>query len=292
MSEFELLEVSTKEQERQFIDVSVQLYANDRNWIRPLDDDIQKVFSDKNRFYRNGKTKRWLAIRKGKLIGRIAAFHSKEFSFKGDYKTGGVGFFESINDQSVSDALFNAACDWLKSEGIGVVDGPINLGERNAWWGVLVDGFDEPVYQMNYNFPYYKDLFESYGFQLYFKQFSYGLPLGSNLGEKYYTRGKRILSDPDYEIRSIEKSNLEKYAEDFRTVYNKAWVKHEGFDGMTKAKSRKILNSMKPILDEDLIWFTYYKDDPILAFIAIPDLNQYFKHVNGKMNLLGKAKYM
>lgn len=287
-----IIEVISTESEKQFLSVPGIINAQDKNWIRPLDEDIQKVFSDKNRFYRNGIAKRWLAIRSNKLVGRIAAFHSKEFSFKGDHKTGGIGFFESINDKGVSKALFDEAIAWLTDQEIEIVDGPINLGERNAWWGVLADGFTEPVYQMNYNQPYYQELFESYGFQLYFKQFSYGIDLYSDLGAKYYERGKKILANPAYRVEKINKKRLEKYAEDFRTVYNKAWVKHDGFKGMSEAKSLKILNSMKPVIDEDLIWFTYYNDEPILALIAIPDLNQYFKYVNGKMNLVGKAKYL
>jgi len=101
----DIVEVVNAQHEKQFLAVASSIYANSKNWIRPLDDDINKVFSDKNRFYRNGEAKRWLALSKGKLVGRIAAFHSKEFSFKGDHKTGGLGFFECIDDQPTANAL-------------------------------------------------------------------------------------------------------------------------------------------------------------------------------------------
>ncbi len=285
-------EVLNAESEQQFLTFPQELYRNDESYIQPLDDDIKKVFSKENRFYKNGRTKKWLAISKGNVVGRIAAFHSSEFSFKGDFKLGGIGFFESIDEQQVAHALFDQSIEWLKNEGVQVVDGPINLGERNAWWGLLVEGFTEPVYQMNYNHPYYQALFESYGFQLYFKQFSYGMKIFSDLGAKYYERGKRLSANPAYTVEHVKKSNLKKYAEDFRTVYNKAWVKHEGFEGMSEEKALKLMNTMKPVLVEDLMWFAYYNGEPIIAFINIPDLNQYFKHINGKLNLLGKAKYL
>ena len=87
----------------------------------------------------------------------------------------GMGFFESVNDQKVAFMLFDACKDWLTQRGIEAMDGPINFGDRDKWWGLLVDGYElEPNYQQHYNYPYYKDLFEAYGFKTYFKQLTYG----------------------------------------------------------------------------------------------------------------------
>tara|TARA_B100000242_G_scaffold18865_1_gene11465 strand:- start:247 stop:789 length:543 start_codon:yes stop_codon:yes gene_type:complete len=82
------------------------------------------------------------------------------------------------------------------------------------------------------------------------------------------------------------------YAEDFRTVYNKAWKTHSNFKGMPASQARSIMLKMKPIMDEKLIWFAYYNDEPIAFFIALPEINQIFQHINGNLNWLGKLKFL
>ena len=173
------------------------------------------------------------------------------------------------------------------------MDGPINFGDRDNWWGLLVDGFDrEPNYQCNYNFAYYRELFETYGFQTYFKQFTFGRntfdPLDPRLKEKADSANK----DPNYSFRHIEKSKLKEYAEDFRTVYNDAWARHPGVAKMTSLQANAIIKKLKPIMDEKIMWFGYHKDQPVGFYINIPELNQVFKHVNGKLDLIGKLKFV
>ena len=80
---------------------------------------------------------------------------------KGDeFKVGGIGFFDSPNSQEYANLLFDSARKWLAEKGVEAMDGPINFGERNTWWGLLVEGFHAPLYGMNYNPPYYQTLFE------------------------------------------------------------------------------------------------------------------------------------
>ena len=100
---------------------------------------------------------RWiLKDDEGKLIGRIAAFTNKKYKNKGDdVPVGGIGFFECINNQEAADLLFDNAKHWLIQKGMEAMDGPINFGERDRWWGLITDGFTPPLYCMNYNPPYY-----------------------------------------------------------------------------------------------------------------------------------------
>ncbi len=86
--------------------------------------------------------------------------------------TGGCGFFECIDNQQAADLLFDTAKNWLKQQGMEAMDGPINFGENDMWWGLLVEGFSRPYYGMNYNPPYYKRLFEHYGFKVLYEQIS------------------------------------------------------------------------------------------------------------------------
>lgn len=291
----ELVEVKTKADIKSFIQLPVQLYKNESHWIRPLDKDIENVFDPKrNKTFRNGECIRWILKDQGKTIGRVAAFVNKKTVHKdNDQPTGGIGFFECINDQDAANKLFNAGKEWLEERGMEAMDGPINFGDRDKWWGLLVDGFEiEPNYQCNYNFPYYQDLFENYGFKLYFKQLTYvrktGDPLDPRLAEKADIANK----DPNYSFRHIEKKNLRKYAEDFRTVYNKAWANHAGVPEMSSVQANAIIKTLKPVMDEKIIWYAYYKDEPVGFYINIPEVNQIFKYVNGKLDLIGKLKFL
>jgi len=171
------------------------------------------------------------------------------------------------------------------------MDGPINFGDRDKWWGLLTDGFYPPTYGMNYNAPYYRQLFENYGFQVYFKQFVYYRKIEGGLEPEVYRKADAVLQNPEYSFRHMSKKELKRYAEDFRTIYNKAWVNHEGVKAMSEAQAMNIMNQLKPVLDERIVWFGYYKDEPISFFINLPELNQLFKYVNGKLDLWGKVKF-
>lgn len=290
-----LVEVTDRKTAKEFLLVNVIVNRNDPNYIRPLDKDINQVFdASVNKAYRHGKTIRWvLKNDKGELIGRIAAFVNKKYKSPGDeFPVGGIGFFDCVNNQDAADMLFNVAKHWLMQNGMEAMDGPINFGERNNWWGLLVGGFDPPLYCMNYNQPYYQELFEHYGFKPFFNQFCFALKVKNRVQDKFYTRHAEIARDPNFRAEHVKKNNLEKYASDFTTVYNKAWAGHGGMKELKKDMVLSMFKRMKPVMDERLIWFTYYKNEPIALWTNIPDLNQWFKYLDGRFDLWGKIKFL
>ena len=291
----QILPVIDSEGSKLFLKVPLILYANDANWIRPLDKDIKDVFDEKkNKAFRFGKTYRWILKNEdGELIGRIAAFINKKYKNKDDeFPVGGMGFFECVNNQDAADLLFDNAKHWLINEGVEAMDGPINFGERDRWWGLLTEGYNEPLYCMNYNFPYYKNLFETYGFQTFYKQICIGMHPKNPLQQKIWERHDLLAADPNFSARYMKKNELEKGAMDFTEVYNKAWAGHGGLKQMSKEQVMLMFKKMKPVMDERIIWFAYYKEMPIAIFINLPDLNQWFKHLNGKFSLLHKLYFL
>lgn len=287
-------EVKSDLSKRLFIDMIGPIYANNKAWVRPIDKDIEKVFdAEQNKYFSHGECTRWILWNadKTKVIGRVAAFINERTRNASEQPTGGMGFFECIDNKEAAFLLLNTCKEWLAAKDIEAMDGPINFGERNQWWGLLVDGFDErPTYQMNYHPSYYKQFFEEYGFQVYFYQYSYGLEVKHPRPEKYIRIWNIIKTNKDYEFTYAKKNNLEKYAEDFRTILNAAWAKHDGFKEMTSEQAMKIMKTMKPIMVEHIMQFAYYKGRPIAMYINIPELNQFFKYVNGKLDLIGKLK--
>jgi len=292
----QIVKVQDKKTAKEFLLFPVKLYKKYAHWIRPLDKDINGVFNpETNKYFRHGKCTRWILKNDAnEVIGRVAAFVNDRTANKNnDQPTGGIGFFECINHQEAANLLFDTSKKWLKEQGMEAMDGPINFGDRDNWWGLLVDGFDlPPNYQCNYNPRYYLGLFENYGFQMYFKQFTFGRPIMDSLSERLYEKAELANQDTDYTFRHIEKKKLAKYAEDFRTVYNDAWARHPGVAEMTTSQAKAIIKKMKPIMDEKIMWFGYHKDKPVGFYINIPELNQVFKHVNGKLDLIGKLKFL
>src|SRR5258705_3595494 len=188
--------------------------------------------------------------------------------------------------------LFDVAKHWLIQKGMQAMDGPINFGERDRWWGLLVEGFIPPLYCMNFNPPYYKDLFENYGFKPFFNQICFGRTVKKRMQDKFYERHAKFSEDPAFSATYIKKNNLEKFADDFTVIYNKAWAGHGGLKEMHKEVVLKMFQKMKPIMDEKVIWFAYYKDQPIAMWVNLPDLNEWFKYLHGKFNLPAKLKFL
>ena len=172
---FSLIEVRTKEQESAFIELPVKLYRGNEHWIRPLDHDIRQVFNpEKNPCFRNGECVRWLLQDdRGECVGRVAAFINRKTCRLDKYTVGQMGFFECIDNEEAAFMLFDRCREWLESQGMEAMEGPVNFGERIEWWGLLVEGFNEsPVYAMPYTQPYYVQLFEANGLSYNVKQFT------------------------------------------------------------------------------------------------------------------------
>lgn len=292
----QVTEIRDKKTAREFLKVNVVMNASNPKYIRPLDNEVNNVFSKgKNKAFKNGNATRWiLKNNNGDLIGRIAAFVTPKYFNKGDTgPVGGVGFFDCINDQTAAALLFDTAKEWLKNKGVEAMDGPINFVERDKWWGLMAEGFDEePLYGISFNPPYYQQLFEEYGFQNFYNQYYYTLQVYGTLSEKYAERHAKFASKPGYAARHIEKDKMEKYAKDFSVVYNAAWAQHNEGKEISPEQALKLFKKMKPVMDETLVWFAYYKEDPIGMWVNIPDLNQYFKYFNGKFGWLQKLRLL
>jgi len=290
------VEVITPAQKREFIQFPVRLYKNEKHWIRPLDKDIEGVFDkEKNKTFRHGECIRWLLQDlEGKTIGRVAAFVNQKTVQKGNEQpTGGMGFFECIDNRQAAFVLFDQCKTWLQAKGMEAMDGPINFGSRDRWWGLLIEGYDkDPNYQCNYNFPYYRDFFEAYGFKVYFYQFTYGRKVMEPLTERLAEKAALTAGNPDYVYRHLTKSEIPKLPEYILKVYNKAWANRAENPELNMAQANLIVKQMKPIMDLRLLYFGFYKGEPIAFYLSLPEINQIFKHLNGQLNLLGKLKFL
>jgi len=284
--------VSDNRGEKEFLNFPARLYKNEKNWIRPLDDEIKKIFDpEKNKLFRSGEAVRWLLKdESGKTVGKIAAFYDKRTAKKNEQPTGGVGFFDCIDNQKAASMLFDAGKNWLKARKMEAMDGPVNFGDRDSFWGCLKEGFYENSFNMPYNFPYYNELFESYGFKNYFNQYVYYKKISEGASEVAHVKASRILKNSDYRFDTFRWKRFERYAEDFLTIYNNAWARFPGVSAMRLLQAKAMLHALKPVIDERAVVFGYYKNEPIAFFIMIPDINQIIRNFNGKLNRFNKIR--
>ncbi len=294
--EYRLTEVVSAKERRKFLDFPKRLYKGCKEWVCPIDETIEKIFDPShNVLFKGGDACRWLVLDGDNVVvGRIAAFYNEEKSALEEQPTGGCGFFDAINDQEVANMLFDASREWLAARGQEAMDGPINFGQRDSWWGVLVDGFEyDPLFENPYNYPYYKDMFESYGFQNYFNQYTYQwIPEYDDVNSLVTQRARRLEQTPGYSFKTIDMSRLDEATENFRTIYNKAWAIFSGVKPMTPKEAKGMMNMLKPIIDPDIIFFAYFNGEPIGFYIMVPDLNKIIGRFNGKFGWWQKIQLM
>lgn len=290
----QIKEVLTKTERKEFLDVARIIYQDDNIWVCPLDREIEKIFDrDTNVFFKNGEATRWVLYDdNGKPAGRVAAFINKKKAYNFQVPTGGMGFFECINDREAAHSLFNCCREWLTKRGMEAMDGPVNFGENDNFWGLLVEGFTHPAYGMPYNKPYYKELFESYGFKFYFEQVSNHLDLTKPFPERFWKIADWVRQKPGFSFEHFTFKNQEKFVKDFKTVYDDAWQFHENFTPINEETLRDTLNSAKDVIDEEFIWFAYFENEPIAFLVMLPDINQILKHLNGKLSLWNIIKFI
>ena len=267
-----------------FCSMTAALYVSDPNYVQPLHRDVKEIFDPSiNQNFATGAAKRWLLLHSGRAIGRIAAFFKHpSSSFSETLKPAGIGFFECINSQLAADLLFSEAESWLLAQGFNAIDGPINFGERDRWWGLLTDGQGMPSYGCNHHLKYYKALFQSAGYQPLYEQFTFGREVQTPLPSLVKAKADRIFANQAYSFKHIQKKDLNTFAEDFATVYSEAWINHAGRPQITPAKAYSLAKELSPILDESLIWFAYHKGSPVAFVLALPDINFHLSALNGR----------
>lgn len=288
------IEVLNQKQEWEFIDLPRSLYKNDSSWISTLDTDIKAIFDPrKNDFFNHGVCTRWILVNdQQQTIGRIAAFINYQKNNNNETSYGGIGFFECINDQSCAFELFDTAKTWLVAHGANAMYGPINFGENDKFWGLLIDGFNEPSYGMNYNPPYYARFFEDYGFMKAYDQLTNVLDAQKPLPGRFNHISEWVINKPGYSFRHFSTHHKEDFFSHFQEIYNDAWSDFENFTPINIETINSAFRQMKPIMDAKLIWFAYYRNEPIAFVLCLPDVNQILKDLKGRMHLLNKLLFL
>lgn len=285
---------TTKKERKQFIDFPYQHYSDDEHWIPPLKMEQKKLIdTENNPFFENGDIALFLAEQDGELCGRIAAIQDRRYNAHHENKTGFFGFFECIDDQTVTDLLFKVAGDWLKQRGHTDVLGPANPSMMDEI-GVLVDGFEyEPSFMMPYHKPYYNELITNAGFVKAMDMYAFRVTQATVTLDRIY-RAEEIVRRrlPKLRIREIDKKNLDREVEIVRNIFNQSWSENWGFIPLSKKELEDLAKDLKLILDPKVAHIAEVDGEPVAFSIALPDLNQALKHTDGTLFPTGIFKLL
>ncbi len=283
----EIVQVTNQHLVDEFHKVPVKIYANDPRYIPALKVMIENTFNpEKNTRFKTGDARRWLLRYNGEFIGRIAAFYDQKYATAYDQPTGGCGFFECTDDQEAANLLFDTAKNWLHENGMEAMDGPINFDENFFFWGILTEGFEPQSFGMQYNPEYYFRLFENYGFQTYYKQFSYSLDITNpDLPQRFWKIADWVAKKPGYRFEHFTFKDQDKFIRDFIEIHEKAWGGHGNYKPLDFDLLKALIRNAKILLDEEFIWYVYHNDKPIAFFMQILDLNQIIRKLQtGELN--------
>ena len=276
----EIKEVESKKDLKQFIDLPWKIYARDESWVPPLKMAVKDLFNPKHPFYETAEQKNFLALKDGQVVGRISAVINSSYNeIMKDPDMGFWGFFESTNDQEVTDKLFEAAEGWLQSKGATKFQGPYNPS-TNYECGLLVHGFDDPPQiMMTYNPDYYAKLIEHRGYTKAKDLIAYSRNLDFELPEVIKRIAARTEKKNKITYRFCNKKKFKDEVNTMLEIYNDAWEENWGFVPMTQKEFQHTAKDLKAIANERLIIFAEIDGEPAGFAVGLPDLNQVFKKI-------------
>ncbi len=281
-----ILEVDSPARWKQFHKVLRRVYANEPHYIMPLDKDIRNVFDPaENKGFAHGEACCFVLLDEhDQPAGRIAAFIEHDRNEKHEYPIGQMGYFECIENKAYAFALFEKGLEWLSQFDVKAVDAPVNLGQRDKFWGLLVKGYEfPPLYHENYHPPYYRTFFEEFGFQAFeqiltFRQDSHDVPSAkfkrvADISRKRYNLTSKLLKD----------SSTREMARDFVDVYNAAFSHSPYFKPLTEEPIIQLFKEARLILDPGMVIGVYHEDRAVGFGGFVPDINPFLKSCRGRL---------
>jgi hypothetical protein len=272
--------ISSGRDNRAFILFPWSIYRDYPYWVPPLRMDRRKLMDrKKNPFYQNADAEFFLARRDGKIVGRIGAIVSRNHNREHNENIGFFGFFESIDDQSVANALLDTARKWLKERKVTAMRGPATPSVNDEY-GLLVDGFDDtPAVLMPYNPPYYARLIENAGLKKIKDLFCYEVQDEQVFSDGRLARvAEAIRQREGMMFRALDMGNFRAEVDRIKDLYNRAWQHNWGAVPMTDAEFEALAKDLKPVVNPELVIMAEKDGEPVGFALSLPDLNQAFKY--------------
>ncbi len=281
------IELGNRRQLKTFITFPWKIYRDDPNWVPPLIFDQRQLFTPgKNPYFSHSRAQLFMAFRGEEPVGRISAHENNQHSRVHKDGAGFFGFFECINDQTVSHVLFDAASSWLRERGFKSMRGPLSFSVNDEV-GLLIDGFNEPpCIRMTYNPPYYAGLIEGYNLQKIQDLYAYAMFESDEPPKRLRHIADRVLEDPKLVVRTVRVSDADR----MKKIYTEAWSENWGAVPLTEEEFDRAFGEFKLIYDRDLSFIAEYDGEPAGMSLVLPDMNQVLKRAGGRLFPLGLLK--
>lgn len=293
----ETREVLTRQDWNLFFNLPFSLYKNDPCWVPPLRMEQRRTLDRKNNPYFNHCIyKAWLILDKKEALGRILAYIDSGYNELHREQAGFLGFFESREDSAVSSALFDKALEWLRQKGLNRVYGPMNFSIANEC-GILLTGFDSPPFmQMNHTPPYYRHLFEQAGFSKAHDLYAYLMTeelvkQNGALLQRMQGISEKTMKKEGVRFRTVNLKNYHVELANINTLFNDFMKDTWGFVPSSIEEMYYVGETLKQIVDPEMIFFAEFKDKVVGCSLTIPDINTILIHMKGRLDLPGILKW-
>lgn len=273
-----------------FLDLPWRIYKNEPLWVPPIKSSLSHLLDTKKHpFWKFSTRELFLAKRGNQTIGRIVALIDNNSNSYHNEKMGAWGFFECEREPEAAAALFTEAEKWVKERGMDGLRGPLNPS-TNYEVGLLVQGFDkEPVLMLSYNPSYYLELIHGAGYRKEKDLFSYHFTRDFKPPEWALQLAESITEKEDVSIRHPKKwtkDNIHLLC----SVYHDCWKNNWGFVPTTREEEEELAKNLLFLIEPELAFFLYYKDEPVGIGLMLPDFNPLLKRFNGKLGLTALVK--
>jgi GNAT superfamily N-acetyltransferase len=293
----EVRPVRSRGELKRFIRLPWRIYRNESLWVPPLVYERRRFLDrSKNPFFKHGEAEYFLAWRDGQVVGRITAQIDHDFNDFHENRWGMFGFFESEDDPEVARALLDVAGGWLRERDRDRMVGPMDF-TLNDESGIVIEGFElPPMIKQPYHPRYYRALVEEApGMQKAHDLFMWNLEVTNRAQvlPVVWELAEKLEPEHGIKLRHLRKKDLQAELDRFLEIYNIAWSTNWGFVPIGREEMEHTAKELKPILDEDWMMACETSDGETVGIaLTVPDVNQVFKRMNGRVLPLGWLKFL
>lgn len=296
MLSIEQVDTRSKKQVNEFVKFPFQIYDGVEAWVPPILADIKTMLNkDKHPFYEHSDAEFFVARQNGEMVGRIGLLENKLSNKHHDKKQACFYLFESVDDQSVADNMFDFAFDWTKKRKLNNLLGPKGLSSFDGY-GFLVEGFDkrQMMTMMNYNLPNYPKFVEKIGFKKVVDWVSSYTDIPNfKLPDKVRKVAERVEEQGKFKvIRFKNKRELKKWAWKIGQAYNKSFVNNWEYYPLTDNEIKFVLDNIMVVAVPDLLKIITYKDDVVGFLLAFPDISAALQKYKGQLSPMALYSYL
>jgi hypothetical protein len=279
-------EVISRKELKQFVMFPFKLYAKNKCWVPPLiSAEMQSLRKDINPSFDYCEARYWLAYRDGEIVGRIAGIINQRAIDKWRQRLVRVGWVDFVDDMEVSGALFNTVENWAKERGMDGTHGPLGFTDMD-YEGLLVEGFDKvPTMANIYNYPYYVDHFEKYGYTKVEDWIQYMFNASQPIPDKVQRINNLIMQK--YNLRILQFASVREILPRAREVFevlNASFVNLYGFVSLTDREIDYYVKQYFSFIKPEYVCFIADASDKIIGFaISMPSLSKAMQKARGRL---------